>query len=86
MEDVAAGLDHDLSHALPGTEGQKTVSDTTIVRLIALLDEEAVSGGESGLLYAESLARALALRSLLLSNPNSELVQSAKKSVGGLSG
>ena len=55
MEDVAAGLDYELGHALPGTEGQITVSDSTIVRLIALLDEEAALGGESDLLYAELL-------------------------------
>jgi AraC family transcriptional regulator len=49
----------------------KTTHDNVISRLLKLLEMEMLAGGETGLLYADSLAQALAARYLLL-NENSD--------------
>jgi AraC family transcriptional regulator len=49
----------------------KTTHDNVISRLLKLLEMEMLAGGETGLLYADSLAEALAVRYLLL-NENSD--------------
>jgi AraC family transcriptional regulator len=80
MEDVAAESDQ----ALPEMDGTVTVRDPAIVRLSVLLDEEAASGGPGGVLYAESLARSLALRFLLWSRPDAASAGSVNKPCGSL--
>jgi AraC family transcriptional regulator len=44
----------------------RTTHDNVISRLLKLLETEMLAGGETGLLYADSLAQALAARYLLL--------------------
>jgi AraC family transcriptional regulator len=52
----------------------KTTHDNVISRLLKLLEMEMLAGGETGLLYADSLAQALAARYLLLNEDSDQAV------------
>lgn len=80
MRDVVS----DLERELPTMDEMITVEDPPMARLSALLDDEAAGDGPSGLLYAESLARALALRFVLASGQDAKLTARAKQATGPL--
>jgi AraC family transcriptional regulator len=60
------GILNEMDRAPSIMPDSRTTHDTVISRLLRLLEMEMLAGGETGLLYADSLVQALAARYLLL--------------------
>jgi AraC family transcriptional regulator len=72
LDDVfVQGILNEMDRSPSIMSDSRTTHDNVISRLLKLLEMEMLAGGETGLLYADSLAQALAARYLLL-NENSD--------------
>src|SRR6202050_857832 len=72
LDDVfVQGIVNEMDRSPSIMPDSRTTHDNVISRLLKLLEMEMLTGGETGLLYADSLAQALAARYLLL-NENSD--------------
>ena len=71
LDDVfVQGIVNEMDRSPSIMPDSRTTHDNVISRLLKLLEMEMLAGGETGLLYADSLAQALAARYLML-NENS---------------